>query len=60
MAVVTRRPLAARAWPYQQQADSGQHAAGMAAAGEGAPTLPLAGGPVRYRLRALNTRLEAR
>ncbi|MBD0692481.1 HAD-IA family hydrolase [Streptomyces sp. CBMA123] len=52
--------LAARAWPYQHQADTEQHAAGMAAAEELAQTLPLAGGPVRYRLRALTTRLETR
>ncbi|MGW3184997.1 HAD-IA family hydrolase [Kitasatospora sp. NPDC001119] len=52
--------LAARAWPYQQLAGTEQHAAGMAAAEELAQTLPLAGGPVRYRLRALTTRLETR
>ncbi|MFF2618791.1 HAD-IA family hydrolase [Kitasatospora sp. NPDC058046] len=52
--------LAARAWPYQHQADTDQHAAGMAAAEELAQSLPHAGQPVRYRLRALTTRLEAR
>ncbi|MGA5703068.1 HAD-IA family hydrolase [Peterkaempfera bronchialis] len=52
--------LAARAWPYQHQATTEQHVAGMAAAEELAQTLPRAGQPIRYRLRALTTTLEAR